>query len=123
MGTCEVGNGDERQAPNVMIHRLIDTVPLESSLDYTLIEHFIRNTILILGRASLCSQNSLNASWHGSHKMLKTFVSLVSVDMIVSHNSYRFLGTLSCCESPILPCLKCVLWDLDPVSDKVTEEQ
>ena len=41
---------------------------------HALTEHFIRNTILILGRASLCSQNSLNSLWHGFHKMMQTFL-------------------------------------------------
>lgn len=34
---------------------------------YTLSGHFIRNTILALVRASLCSQNNFNSSRHGYH--------------------------------------------------------
>lgn len=42
--------------------------------EYTLPEHVIRNTILILGRFSLCSPNSLNSSWQAVHEMLETFL-------------------------------------------------
>lgn len=38
---------------------------------YTLMEHFIRSTIIILDRASLCIQNSLNCLCQLWHKMLE----------------------------------------------------
>ena len=93
-------------------------------ISYTLTGHFIRNSILILGRASLCSQNSLSSSWPGFHKMLKTFLwdsvpcwhdlhHTISADLSDTHSS---------CESPFLPHPKGVLLHSDPVTGKATEE-
>lgn len=36
-------------------------------------KHFIRNTVLVLGRASFCTQNSLEFSWHWFHLMFEKF--------------------------------------------------
>ena len=47
-----------------------DTFPQNSA------EHFIRNAMLILGRASLYSPNSLSPSWSEFHKSLLTFWSM-----------------------------------------------
>lgn len=58
---------------------LIDTLISNKEYEVTLTEHFIRNNIpLILGRSSLCFQNSLSSSWNGFHMMMV----LVQVDMI-----------------------------------------
>ena len=40
----------------------------------TLTEHFIRNTIMILDRNSLCSQNSFSSLWHGFNMIVGTFL-------------------------------------------------
>ena len=74
--------------------------------------HSIRNSILILVSASLCSKNSLNSSWHGFHKMLETFL----------WDSRDFSDALSYCGSLVLPHPKGVLLDSDLVTGKATEE-
>lgn len=57
----------------------------------TLTGHFIRNAILILGRNSIRSYNSL--SWcRWFHKMFEMFCEiLVHADVIASYNFYRFV--------------------------------
>lgn len=80
---------------------------------YTLISHFIKNIILILGMTPLSSQNSLNSSWYGGDSEI-----LVHFEMIASHNHSRFFSAAhSCCESPIIPHSRGVLLDSGLMTD------
>ena len=58
----------------------------------------VRNAILIQGRISLSSQNSLNSSWHGFHKMLKI---LFWDSVPIWHNC--IMKFLQICQLHILP--------------------
>lgn len=72
-------------------------------------EHFIRNTIVILGRASLCSRNSLNSSCHRFHRMLETFWSRSMLRWWHHAISGDLSSAHSCCKSPVLPHPKSAL--------------
>lgn len=69
-------------------------------LTYTLIKHFIRNSVIMLNRASLCSQNSekIFNAWISQDV---GSISLKSWSMIASQlTTVVFSSTLSCWESP-----------------------
>lgn len=74
-----------------------------------LLNTFLGGTIQILGRASLCSQNSLSSLWHG-------FWTMTWIQHAISVS-----GALSCCKS-VLPHSKGVHLNLDLAIGKATEE-
>ena len=75
-------------------------------------QYFIRNTILILGKALICSQNSLVALI--SHD---AFENRLLVDMLASHYFAHLSAVQSCDESPILPHPQGVPLDSDLLSE------
>lgn len=81
-----------------------------------------KNTKLILGRSSLCFQNSLRYSWHRFYKILETLRFWSMLTELHHAIPVYFSGALSYCDSPVLPRLKDLLMASDLVTGKATEE-
>lgn len=77
------------------------------------------NTIPILGRAYLYSQNSLSYLQYGFHKMSQTFWFIMT--LLYNKTAAEYSGKISCCDSPVPSLPKGVLLDSDQVTGQATE--